>query len=355
MAVPPSDRVRRTTVALLLATLLMVLAGCSGDDDGKGEGPTAEEIIRGLPNAAEVESLVTGAVDTSEVPDDLVPGQGLIARYGSLTGLEQRCARDYGTAAVDELCILGDPQSEKTFALWGDSRAAMWMPALSRIAEQTGYRLVVFTKLGCPPLSGVTPWLEAESRANTECATYNESVTRILDEIVKPEIVVMTGAVRNFSVADDGEPRSLGEVGADNTWTPDADRDEIWQQGLDRALASLDDNDAEVFVLGEPPYPPHDAGTCLAEHEDDIGECAVTPDEGVYAEHDAAVKKTAERNGATYVSPLPWLCSGDVCPAVVDEHVVYRDSFHLNREYVLHISRALGSALGLDDWKALEQ
>lgn len=356
MSVPLSARARRTAVALLLATMVAVLAGCSSgdddDDDVKDKGPSAEEILRSLPDAAQVESMVTEAVDTSEVPEDLVPGQGLIARSGSLTSLEQRCARDYGYALIDEICIFGDPAADRTILLWGDSRAAMWMPALSRIAEQTGYRLAVLTKLGCPPLLGETPWLAAESRPYAECTQFNGRVTELVDDVVKPDMVVLAGAVRSFAVTDDGEPKALGQGNADNTWTPDEDADEIWQKSLSRTIASFDHNDAKVFVLGEAPYPTQDAGTCLAEHPDALDECSVTPEVGVYAEHNAAEKATAEDAGATYVSPLPWLCK-DVCPAVIDEHAVYRDSFHLNREFVLHISRALGSALGLDDWKAL--
>ena len=352
MSVLLSVRARRTTVALLLATLVAVLASCSGDDDKDGP-PAEDEIIRSLPDAAAVESAVDDAVGDTEVPDDLVPELGLIARGGSLTNLEQRCARDYLYASIEDVCIWGDPSAKRSILLWGDSRAAMWLPALSRIADQNGYQLAVVTKLGCPPLLGETPWLGAESRPFTECVEFNEAVPTVVDDVVNPDIVVLTGAVRGYASSDDGEQKALGKGNPDNTWTPDPDADEIWQQGLGRTLASFDDNDAKVFVLGDAPYPTQDAGVCLAEHADAIEDCGVTPESGVYDEHNAAERATAESAGATYVSPLPWLCSDDLCPAVIDEHAVYRDSFHLNREFVLHTSRALGSALGLDDWKAL--
>ncbi len=353
MSVPLSVRARRTTAAILLATLVTVLAGCSGDDES---GPPSEaEVIRELPDAAAVESAVADAVDEKELPDELVPGRGLIAQRGSLDNLEQRCVRDYGYDAIEDVCVWGDPSVERSILLWGDTRAGMWLPALSRIADQNGYRLSVITKMGCPPLLGETPWLGAENRPYTECAAFNDAVPAVVDDVIKPDIVVLAGAVRNFAVADGGQPKPLGEGADDNTWSPDGDADQIWQRGLARALESFDDNGAEVFVLGEAPYPTQDASTCLAEHSDAVDECGVTPDVGVYDEHNAAEQATAEDAGATYVSPLAWLCGDDLCPAVIDGHAVYRDSYHLNREFVLHISRALGSALGLDDWKTLSK
>ena len=107
-------------------------------------------------------------------------------------------------------------------------------------------------------------------------------------------------------------------------------------------------------MLGEAPYLTEHPGVCLPDHLDDPEACAVDRSVGVHARHDAAEQDTARAHGATYVSPLEWLCAEDVCPAVVDGHVTHRDTFHLNREYVLWISRAVGAALGLDDWRALQ-
>ncbi len=342
----------------LLTVLVVLLAGCTGDDpddDHDGGRPSEAEIVRSLPDARAVESAVrSAATSSSKVPEDLVPQPGLIGKYGSLDNLEQRCAHDYGYVAIEVLCTVGDLSAKRSILLWGDSRAAMWMPALSRVAEQTGYQLTVVSKLGCPPLLGVTPWLSAESRPYTECRAFNEQVPVVVDDFVRPDIVILAGGVRQFAVAEDGRRRPLGQGNLDNTWTPDPEADQLWQDGLDRSLASLDDSGAEVFVLGEAPYPTQDASVCLAEHEDAVQECAVARETGVYDEHDEAVRATAEDHGATYVSPLPWLCDDEVCPAVVDDYVVYRDTFHLNREYVRRISRALGAAIGLDEWSAFD-
>lgn len=335
----------RATVLAVVAVL--ALTACSGED----EAPTPAEAIKALPDRAAVEAAA-GAATEGEVTDDLVPAPGFIARGGALAVNEQQCTRDYGYSQVVDVCLMGDPDATRTIALWGDTRAAMWMPALARIAEQTGYRLAVFTKMGCPPLLGVTPWLAPEKRPYAECVTVNEQVPQVLRDVVRPDVVVIAGAVRNAAVAVDGRPQPLGTGRPDNTWTPDGAAGRVWQEGLATALRSVGGDDGpEVFMLGEAPYPTQDAPTCLGEHADAVEECAVDRETAVYAEHDRAVEQTTQDAGATYVSPLPWLCGEEVCPAVIDDHVVYRDTFHLNREYVLHISRALGAALGLDDWK----
>ncbi|WP_295657565.1 SGNH hydrolase domain-containing protein [uncultured Nocardioides sp.] len=332
---------------------MLLLGACTGEEPPAPPPATPVspvEVIRALPTPDDVESAVGKAVEERSLPDDLVPELARIAFDGVLSPPEQRCVRDYDVAKIPDGCVMGAPEAERSILLWGDARAAMWIPALTRIAEQTGYRLVIGTQMQCPPLLGLTPWLAPENRPYVECATTNESMVSVID-VLEPEIVVLAGAVRNFAVARNGQPVALGTGRADNTWEPDVEVGGIWEEGLDRTLAAIDD--ADVFVIGEAPYLPEEPSVCLAAHVDSSDVCGVSTDVGVYDQHDERVRRTTEQNDATYVSPLPWLCADGACPAVIDGYAAYRDTFHLNRQYVLHLSRALGAALELDDWKDL--
>ena len=359
----PARRAGLAAVGTLLALAAGGLAACSGSDGDEDAGkppagaglPPEVVYLRSLPDSALMQQFVAASVgpeaDTVD-PEALLPRPGEIASYGSLTAAEQRCVLDYDDDAVDESCVFGDPSGKRDIVLWGDSRAAMWLPAVAQVADQTGHRLTVATKMGCPPLLDVTPWLTGEGRSFAECARFNSDVAAMVDED-PPDVVVLTGGVQGFAVTQDGRARPLGDSRPDNSWVPDRPADRLWQEGLGRTLATFDDR-TEVFVLGEAPYLQEDPGVCLADHLDSATDCGVPRRTGVHAAHDAAERRTARSHGATYVSPLPWLCSERLCPAVVTSRVTHRDAHHLNREFVRWVARALGVAIGLDDWRALE-
>jgi peptidoglycan/LPS O-acetylase OafA/YrhL len=47
-------------------------------------------------------------------------------------------------------CTYGDKSSDKTIVLYGDSHAAQWFPALEKLANENGFKLVSLTKSACP-------------------------------------------------------------------------------------------------------------------------------------------------------------------------------------------------------------
>ena len=237
----------------MLATLAVLLAGCTGDAEPAGEEAGAPqspvEAIRALPDAGEVEAAVSESAEETTVPEDVVPPLPLIGNHGVLSPLEQRCVRDYGASQIPDLCTLGAPGAERRIVLWGDTRAAMWMPALTRIAEQTGYHLVTITQMQCPPLVGLTPWLAPEQRPYDECEATNANTVEAINTVIQPDLVVLAGAVRNTAVVRDGRPVPLGTGRPDNTWTPGRAAAPIWQDRLERTITSS--QDAQDFVLGE--------------------------------------------------------------------------------------------------------
>jgi peptidoglycan/LPS O-acetylase OafA/YrhL len=48
-------------------------------------------------------------------------------------------------------CVYGNPSSDTTVVLFGDSHAMQWFPALNSLARERNWRLVGFTKSACPP------------------------------------------------------------------------------------------------------------------------------------------------------------------------------------------------------------
>jgi len=58
----------------------------------------------------------------------------------------------YATTAPNP-CVYGDLNAPRTMALFGDSHAAMWFPALERIAAERDWRIYPLVKFSCPPVS----------------------------------------------------------------------------------------------------------------------------------------------------------------------------------------------------------
>lgn len=337
----------RPAAAGLAFAVLIATAACTEDEPAEEPAPAAGSIAT-LPDSAELVAAVAAASDDPVLTDDLRQMITAVALVGSLTGPQERCVAFYLADRPDESCVLGNPAAEPEILLWGDGHAAQWVPALSQVAAETGYRLRVVTKHGCPPLLGLTPWLEAESRAYSECARFNNAALAQVRE-AEPALVIVGGALRGSAFMVDGVRTDLGDPAPRNGWQPRAARDPIWQQGLRTTLEELQALPAStrVVVLGDTPYPRLDASQCLPAHPDDPTRCAAAREVAVHAEHNAAEQQTAEEYDATYLDPLPWLCADQDCPAVIDGQFVYRDSFSLGRGYVMRLSRALAEELEL--------
>jgi SGNH domain (fused to AT3 domains) len=341
----------RVTTALLTLALLGAVTSCSGNDEKDEPTPiTPVETtvsLSELPTGERVVEDVAAAVGTTKVPAELDPPLPWIATLGTLAPEEQRCVAPYAATEVTSPCVVGDPEAEKEIVLWGDSHAAQWVPALSQVAAQSGRSLRVLAKYGCPPLVGLTPWLPAEERPYDECAAFNDAAVEMIRD-VEPELVVVAGAVRGSSFVLAGKRIELGRAAPGNDWRPDRAQDEIWQEGLATSLEELN-GESRVVVLGDTPYPGVDAGVCVPANAERLQRCAVPRSRAVLADHAAAEAATAKAHDAEHVDPTDWICAERTCPAVAGGRVVYWDSFHLGRSYVLGLSRTLGEALGLLD------
>ncbi len=87
-------------------------------------------------------------------------------------------------------CTFGDPTSTTTVALFGDSHAAQWFPALAQLADQHRWRLLVLTKKGCPTasISVFSPMVNRELR---ECDAWRINVAaRLAAE--QPDLLLMS-------------------------------------------------------------------------------------------------------------------------------------------------------------------
>lgn len=96
------------------------------------------------------------------------------------------------------LCVsFGDPLASKTMVVWGDSHARAWLPALVKVAEESGYSTTLISVTGCPPVIGVR---RLDGIGNGNCANAQLS-SAILSYIkrVQPQTTVLVARWRLYT------------------------------------------------------------------------------------------------------------------------------------------------------------
>src|SRR3974390_2640865 len=96
-------------------------------------------------------------------------------------------------------CVYGDPSAPVTIALFGDSHALAWFPAVQQVAKDRGWRLVNVTMSTCWP-AAIPIWVSAWERLSSECTSWREQAIAKLVAL-KPTIVLVTGS-RWFATTD---------------------------------------------------------------------------------------------------------------------------------------------------------
>ena len=192
-----------------------------------------------------------------------------------------------------------------TVALVGDSHAAQWFPALDVIAQQRGWRILPFTKDSCIFLDMRIVSLHLE-REYTECARWRDQVVIALQR-AQPDLVVV----------------------ASSRWVHPVDpADADPQRQSDAMVRLLRALPGRVAIIADTPLSAVDVPACLSRPDRTAADCATARYYALTA-HLARDGRAAAALGTTLIDPTQWLCGPDVCPAVIDWTIVYRDDHHL--------------------------
>jgi peptidoglycan/LPS O-acetylase OafA/YrhL len=229
-------------------------------------------------------------------------------------------------------CVHGDPEAERTVVVFGDSHAAMWIPAFDEIGKRNHWRVIQLTKPGCiaPDFRNYSNSL---GREYTECAEYRDWAIGKIGEI-KPDMVIVTSARHGVVRSNDGKPTQRGIEGA-------------WREGLGSILQRLTPLAGKVVVLGDMAYPNEKGIDCLTANPGHADACNTPREDAVLADHNAMEAEVSAENGATYVDVIPWFCTDTTCPAVIADLTVRRDSMHVAENYAVWLSGVLADATGL--------
>jgi peptidoglycan/LPS O-acetylase OafA/YrhL len=227
-------------------------------------------------------------------------------------------------------CVYGNPSSDTTVVLFGDSHAMHWFPALNQLANERDWRLVGLSKSACPPAEAQR-YSGALSREYSECDEWREKTLERIVEEERPNLVV-TSMQNPYRVMKDGE--RLGKEPSEKAL----------QEGYVSTLEKLRDTGAEVVVIRDIPHPDKDIPDCVSRSLDDLQECALARDEALdYPPIN--VRAAEELEDVRLIDPTPVLCLEKTCPAVIGDVLVYRNGAHLTPTYARTLTPWLAKRL----------
>jgi peptidoglycan/LPS O-acetylase OafA/YrhL len=248
------------------------------------------------------------------------------------------CHVDYGTTAPATGCVFGDVKARRTVVLIGDSHAAQWFPALETLANRERFRLIAWTKSGCPFTLGVHIFLAAIGRDYTECLAWQQSVLRDLAAMPRSSIIILgrTSTYLPQVLRPDGDQTSAGAAA------------DLWGAGVQTSVSKLRRYAARVIILRDTPHAPSDVPACISWEPSNPSVCdfAQTPD-GHWDDAEYAAELAARTPRTAYADPSPVACRGPVCLVEVRGVIVYRDDNHLTAAFAAAHWRQFAEALDL--------
>lgn len=260
------------------------------------------------PNLPDVAGAVAAARANAGIPSPLSPPiSGLFTDFG--VNLPRNCLVLETATSHNDICPQGDVTSARTMVVFGDSHAAMWLPALIPVAELAGWKLIPIIKYNCQ----ATYWIS--SSAVPSCPPWYSWAMGEISSL-HPKVVVI-------GARDSGDPG--------------------WQFNVRSAIRTYRSSGARVILLGDvPPFPiaPTD---CLLSPGATMRTCTFPSNPNA-----ALTEAQAPSFGADYIAVLAWFCFEKECPMVVGHTITHSDVNHVSRTYASQLVVPLGKALDLN-------
>lgn len=229
-------------------------------------------------------------------------------------------------------CTFGDTKSSKVVALFGDSHAGHLFDGVDRAAAAKGWALQVFVKYSCPPVD--VEIFDARKRVlDKDCTNWRNLV---LEHFVatKPELVIIsswTGLSQKMHAGASGEPLS------------EAESLKRWKDGFERVLKKLTAAGIDVAVIRNTPRNRRDnILDCIARSGPDS--CGTARQEAIMTSPPDV--EVAQRFSNVTVKDLTdQFCGRNVCQAVLNGVIVYKDSTHITSTFSKTLAEPLSELL----------
>lgn len=212
-------------------------------------------------------------------------------------------------------CQVGDPNGRLKVFLVGDSHAEHWLPAFQVAASDRGWNAESFTKPGCP-LFPTMIMMSDSDRPFPDCLTWGQHMLRIIRQ-QRPDIIIFGQRDVLRAYPDDGS-----QVPVSDTLV------QLW-----RSIEALG---IKVVVIADTPAWGTNPERCMARD----GHCSVPYKSA--RDRDPVVVAQRLYPHVPLVDFSDIVCPGNICPAVIGNVFVWRDTDHLTATY----SRSMADIFG---------
>lgn len=288
-------------------------------------------------------ALTLGAtpIDVSRAPESQVAGAAAIKKNVPVQKQVTQVrplpteTRDDRGEAFDEGCLIIGPITEspecrfdfgdenaKRIVLFGDSHALQYAPTLIEIARNNGWNLTVLTRGNCLP---------ADTEFKHYCDTWRGNALERIEQEEKPDLTVVAASTMNVYSLKDGD-RELS-------------RDEsqpLLVEAMAETFERLQQASGEVVLIRDQARAPFLPFECVAESPKNLMRCAFEPQRRSEWAFDY---EGARQAGVPIIDPMPVLCNKKLCPSVIGDVLVYRDTYHLSATYARSIAPWLRTQL----------
>lgn len=225
------------------------------------------------------------------------------------------CDRWYQDAELTP-CVIAPPGAAvSTVVVLGDSIGLQWFPALERLAEAQNWELVILTKSACPIVDHDI-FYSRIGRDYVECSEWREQAISYISRLVPDAVIIGSSPSYDFS-------------------------EEQWVEGTRRILDRLSPIAGEIGVLRGTPILPFSGVTCLSfqtplrDWLSKSRSCTASATSDGLGRVAGYLTAAATGYGNVRVIDLNELvCPDGVCHAERDGVLVYRDTQHLNADFV---------------------
>lgn len=216
-----------------------------------------------------------------------------------------------------EDCHFGDRSSPKRIVLMGDSHAFQWSGLIRKWVDENHWQMWIVAKAGCS--AGEYPHIfrHGLNRDYTECATWRSKALPLVRSL-RPTVVVLS-----------------------SHWLPEGND----STAMEKTVTELRRAGTGVLYFTDTPSMDLQVPDCLAVHTTDIGICNRRVSEAVAIPGRLGEIKSARAGGAEVFDPIPWFCTKKICPALINDVVVYRDESHVTNTFVMTLYAQFDAAI----------
>jgi peptidoglycan/LPS O-acetylase OafA/YrhL len=230
--------------------------------------------------------------------------------------------------AVPKPCTSGDTSADRTVVIVGDSKIAQWQPAISAIGKREGFKVVQFTKSACSFTD-----VDLDRKNNPDCRAWGRAV---LKDVVALDPDLVIASHRQGKALPKGATERSQET------------EDAMVGGLVSYWRTLTRAGIPVVALLDNPAPSDQpVYECVAQNPKNLDRCAFDRDQGVAASGAPAARRAAgEVPGVSVADLTSTICpDGQRCAAVIGNVLVYRQTTHLTKSFVVSAEAQLAAAL----------